>query len=47
MSAGVLLLGLIAYVVWKRKAMQNKGKIGKKGNLSLDERVNIFLPTFF
>ncbi|KAK6283670.1 hypothetical protein POUND7_002622 [Theobroma cacao] len=30
-SAGVLLLGLIAYVVWKRKAMQNKGKIGKKG----------------
>ncbi|XP_021294250.1 receptor-like serine/threonine-protein kinase SD1-8 [Herrania umbratica] len=30
-GAGALLLGLIAYVVWKRKAVQNKGKIGKKG----------------
>lgn len=29
-TAGVLLLGLIAYVIWKRKAAK-RGKIEKKG----------------
>ncbi|XP_022724304.1 receptor-like serine/threonine-protein kinase SD1-8 [Durio zibethinus] len=30
-GAGVLLLGLIAYVIWKRKAVGRRGKIEKKG----------------
>ncbi|XP_022716020.1 receptor-like serine/threonine-protein kinase SD1-8 [Durio zibethinus] len=31
--AGVLLLGLIAYVIWKRKAVKRRGKIQMKGPL--------------
>ena len=46
-GAAVLLLGLIAYVIWKRKAVERRGKIEKKGYLSLDEQVNVVIPAFF
>lgn len=43
-AGGVLILGLIAIVIWKKKAMKRSGKIEKKGKM--DEIIPLFFSFF-